>query len=465
MAYTFGPFKKYSINYPKNERNYLNDSFEINSNTFENIFNNNNSCESDDDSNERFFWPPTMKSNQNETEAIRNIQKNGIIEKKEEKSEKKEQKNTSQIICITRGGTIEKKEEKSEKKEQKNTSPIICITMGGIPSEEKIDGKAKNNKKNIKRRHTENTEKTAYSSENSEEQQNQLNEENKKMSELNEINKEGNIDQLIIIEKKDDIKISNNNINSLNNNDENSEKNVIDQTQIENIESNKIGKIMDDVENNLNVIITNNNHDTDTNSYKSRTLINNKRKRSRSNKLIPFNPDKIRKKIRIMSLSSAIIFINKMIKIIYKNDIRKSILIRQFLQINKKNLSHSSVEFDKKFLHKKLKEILSDKISEKYSNYPSDKNKKLVEELISSDIGGPYFKNLFELTFLDCLEHIRGSKKFSELMGLMNMDEMLNYEEFKIDKNDILLYKEHIIGYEKIINEKKSRDSKKARKE
>ena len=118
-------------------------------------------------------------------------------------------------------------------------------------------------------------------------------------------------------------------------------------------------------------------------------------------------------------------------------------------------MSHSTVEFDKNFLKKKLKEILSEKISEKYSNYPPDKNKKLVEELINSEIGGPYFQKLFELTFLDCLEHIRGTKKFSELMGLMDVEEMLNYEEFKIDKDQIQTYEFYIYEYENIIKRKK----------
>ena len=161
-----------------------------------------------------------------------------------------------------------------------------------------------------------------------------------------------------------------------------------------------------------------------------------------------------------MSLRTVIIFINEMIKIIYNNDIRKSILIRQFLEINKKELSHSSVEFDKKFLYKDLKEILSENISEKYSNFPPDKNKRLVEELITSENGGPYFQKLFELTFLDCLEHIRGTKKFSELMGLMDKDAMLNYEEFKIDKDQIQTYEFYIYEYENIIKRKKSRNSK-----
>ncbi len=118
------------------------------------------------------------------------------------------------------------------------------------------------------------------------------------------------------------------------------------------------------------------------------------KKRERMNKLVK-NPNhyKIIKRIRNIILNSIIIFINKMIKIIYNNDIMKGIRIKQLLPIDKSIFSHSSIEYDKIFLHKKLKEILSAKISNKITIYPGNKNQLLVEDLIKSDIGGTYFKN------------------------------------------------------------------------
>ena len=454
-------FNQYKNNYPKSEEKYLNDSLDLN--TYNNNFKNDNYVESDEISEiyKLYFISPKELA-QKETEAIQNMKNNEIVEKKEENS---------------------------EKNEQKNNSPIILVDKNCIPSEEIIDKKGKNSKKKNKKRYTEKTEKTACSSEINEESQNQLNKENEKVSELNEINKEENNVQLIIVDKKEESKISNNNdnINVSNNNDnseikdishiqanniesngnniinntnaqnnnENSEVNDIDRIQTNNIALNRINE-----ENNFNIIINSDNHDTDTNSNKYKNLIDKKRKRGKEliNELNEYNPDKILRKIRTMSLRTVIIFINEMIKIIYNNDIRKSILIRQFLEINKKELSHSSVEFNKKFLYKDLKEILSENISEKYSNFPPDKNKRLVEELITSENGGPYFQKLFELTFLDCLEHIRGTKKFSELMGLMDKDAMLNYDEFKIDKDQIQTYEFYIVEYENIIKRKKSRN-------
>ena len=45
------------------------------------------------------------------------------------------------------------------------------------------------------------------------------------------------------------------------------------------------------------------------------------------------------------------------------------------------------------------------------------------------------FKNIFNLTFVDCLNHFRGSKIVEELEGMNNLEEFL-----KDLKKDIALY-------------------------
>ena len=52
--------------------------------------------------------------------------------------------------------------------------------------------------------------------------------------------------------------------------------------------------------------------------------------------------------------------------------------VKQLFPINTTNLSHSSVEFDKEFLNKKLKEILPSKIN-KYNSISYTKNKDLIK--------------------------------------------------------------------------------------
>ena len=105
--------------------------------------------------------------------------------------------------------------------------------------------------------------------------------------------------------------------------------------------------------------------------------------------------------------------------------------------IDKKNLYHSSVEFDKNFLNKTLEEILSGKISGKYSYYPLNHNKCLIQDLINEENTGSYFKKLF-------------------------IEEICNSEKFKIDKYEFDTYKNYILDYEGIINRKKPRKSKKS---
>ena len=179
-----------------------------------------------------------------------------------------------------------------------------------------------------------------------------------------------------------------------------------------------------------------------------------------------FNLNKLMKKTRYIIIENIILFINNSIKIMYGNNIGNNICVKQFLPIDKKNLCHSSVDFDKKFLNKKIKDILSVKISTKYSNYPEDKNKSLVEYLINnSEIGGELFKQLFELTFLDCLKHINGEKNIDILNGLMKIDEILKYEDFKIGKDEIAIYEIYIKNYEQLVMSRKSRASKKSTNE
>ena len=283
------------------EEKYLNDSLDLN--TYNNNFKNDNYVESDEISEiyKLYFISPKELA-QKDTEAIQNMKNNEIVEKKEENS---------------------------EKNEQKNNSPIILVDKNCIPSEEIIDRKGKNNKKKNKKRYTEKTEKTACSSEINEEPQNQLNKENEKVSELNEINKEENNVQLIIVDKKEESKISNNNDNiNVSNNNDNSEMDDISHIQANNIESNGINIInntnapnnnenseVNDIdriqtnnialnrineENNFNIIINSDNHDTDTNSNKYKNLIDKKRKRGNEliNELNEYNPDKILRKIR-----------------------------------------------------------------------------------------------------------------------------------------------------------------------
>ena len=173
-------------------------------------------------------------------------------------------------------------------------------------------------------------------------------------------------------------------------------------------------------------------------------------------------PDIFVKKIKMLVLKKSYNFINEKIIKIFNNNIGKGICIKQLLPINKFVLYHSSVEEDKEFLNKKLKEIFSS-VSNKYTAVLNTKNKNLIDDLINLEEHGKYFKELFELSFLDCLEHIRGTKNSELLDELPKIDDIINNEGI-LDEDEINIYKDVINNYELIIEKKKKRRTKKTKK-
>jgi len=201
--------------------------------------------------------------------------------------------------------------------------------------------------------------------------------------------------------------------------------------------------------------------DSIDNKIENKELLNKKRKENSKNEhQCQFASDYIIKKIRIMILNAIIKFINEKLKIFFNNDLGKGICIKQLLPINKTILSHSSVEYDKEFLNKKLKEILSS-ISNKYTNALNTKNKDLIQDLINLEDKGKYFQELFDLSFLDCLKHISGTKYSDLLNDLPNIDNILIQDKKNINEKEINNYKDIINNYELIIEHKKARNKKK----
>lgn len=76
------------------------------------------------------------------------------------------------------------------------------------------------------------------------------------------------------------------------------------------------------------------------------------------------------------------------------------------------------------FLNKKLKSIFSKDISTKYKRYPHDYNKNLINSLLNEEDEQKrfIFEKIFNLTFLQCIEHIRSTKKIEELNTKRSME-------------------------------------------
>ena len=239
------------------------------------------------------------------------------------------------------------------------------------------------------------------------------------------------------------------------NNKENTDLIILDK-QIENINIEESEEIESKINNNNDTININTPNIPEENSED--TNLNKKRNRDKNINNKKINFDKMFRRIKMSILDAIIRFINHKIEIDYNYDIGKGICEKKILQIDKKELTHSKVEENKKFLFKNLKDILATNISKKYTNYKKTHNIELIEKLLNK---GEDYKKIFELTFLDCVEYIRGTKNISILDGLDKIDDIIKIEEQKMDKDEIENFVDFIMDYENTLDRKIGRNSKK----
>ena len=239
------------------------------------------------------------------------------------------------------------------------------------------------------------------------------------------------------------------------NNKENTDLIILDK-QIENINIEESEEIESKINNNNDTININTPNIPEKNSED--TNLNKKRNRDKNINNKKINFDKMFRRIKMSILDAIIRFINHKIEIDYNYDIGKGICEKKILLIDKKELTHSKVEENKKFLFKNLKDILATNISKKYTNYKKTHNIELIQKLLNK---GEDYKKIFELTFLDCVEYIRGTKNISILDGLDKIDYIIKNEEQKMDKDEIENFVDFIMDYENILDRKEGRNSKK----
>ena len=171
-----------------------------------------------------------------------------------------------------------------------------------------------------------------------------------------------------------------------------------------------------------------------------------------------YSDDNVRRKCKHLVLNSVFKFINDKLSSIYPM-INKGIFTKKLQTINQRQIANATIEFNKKFLHKKLKDIFSDDISKRYTNFLPDHNKKLINYLVNEEDKEKkeYFTELFNLTFLNCLEHFRGTANYFYLEGLATFEDIKINSEWEDDYSEIL--SNYLMKYEIIINNKKERSA------
>lgn len=185
-----------------------------------------------------------------------------------------------------------------------------------------------------------------------------------------------------------------------------------------------------------------------------------KKEKKQKKKHTKYSDDNMRRKCKHIVINSLFNFINHKIYDLYNGNIGKGIKIKQLQKLNPTQKSKSNIQFNKEFLQKPLRDIFSDKLSGRITFFCPEHNKKLIERLLNENdiVKKVYFNDLFNLSFLQCLEHFRGSKFYYELNGMDDMrKELKNYE----DKEYAHSLEYYLNNYEKIINNKYSKKSRK----
>ena len=177
-----------------------------------------------------------------------------------------------------------------------------------------------------------------------------------------------------------------------------------------------------------------------------------------------YSDDNMRKKCKNIILKYALEFINKKIKERYKGGIGCGKLKKQLKILNQQEKVNSTVNIEKTFLNKTLKEIFSENISARFNNYPLTYNKTLIESLINEkdEENKQFFQKLFNVTFLDCLNYFFDEQNHKEeLDGFTKIIDIKETLKEKYGKNyvDLLIY--YLENFQDIINNKKGRKTKK----
>ena len=189
-----------------------------------------------------------------------------------------------------------------------------------------------------------------------------------------------------------------------------------------------------------------------------------KEKNKNSNTHDRYSDDNMRKKCKNIILKFALEFLNKKIKEQYDGNIGKGKFRKELKILNQDEKVNSTVNIEKSFLTKTLKDIFSENISARLSNFPKSHNKILIESLIEEkdEEKKQYFIKLFNITFLDCLKYFRGEESgIGELEGFKTISSIKEtlVEEHGGEYFDLFMY--YLKNFKDIIESKKARNKKK----
>jgi len=230
-------------------------------------------------------------------------------------------------------------------------------------------------------------------------------------------------------------------------------------------ENNTENKNKSEIESNLVETPKNNEltNENETNNLKNEDNQVLKKKRGRATKKenkeeahTKYSDDNVRRKCKHIVIQNIMNFINQKISEKVVN-IGKGMFIKKLLIINQTQIADATIKFNRLFLLKTLSEIFSEDISKRYTNYLPDHNKYVISSLINHQDENVknYFIKLFNLKFIDCLKHFRGSIIIPELSGMTPFNELDIKSESDEDYYQVLSY--YMMNYEIVLTNKRKR--------
>ena len=174
-----------------------------------------------------------------------------------------------------------------------------------------------------------------------------------------------------------------------------------------------------------------------------------------------FSFDNLKRECKHLVIENVLKFINNKIFEEYEGNIDNGLLKKKLMKLNQSQKTNSDVKFNQAFIYKTLKEILSQNITKKITVYAQDHNKKVIEKILTEK--KEKFEKIFNITFIECVEHFIGDKKIEELEGLVLFNELKEALIKKNEKDGESYYANlglFLKNFENIINRSKSRKKK-----
>ena len=175
-----------------------------------------------------------------------------------------------------------------------------------------------------------------------------------------------------------------------------------------------------------------------------------------------FSDDNIRRKVKHLVLKHLMDYINKQIKILYNGNIGNGVFKKELQTLNQSQKSDATINFNKEFIERKINEIFSENISGRFTNFPLDHNKILIQKLLmeEDEKKRKYFNELFDLNFKQCLGHFRGNLDIKILNGMKCFNDIKDsiLKKYTLDGKEYIDSLEYYLNnFEEIINNKKAR--------